>query len=343
MSDIRKCENIRSFFNRRVCAFPEQTHGVSEDIYETVRQVGAQADAIVIGDGEHSSMENQTVMYSRDMARALAESGVTKLYVEFPQELQSFADDLMQGGTLDSFVDGMDERFHVVWHQGEEKQIFLRQMGDFIQTASRMGIDVSFADRGLAHFSELQKEILDHMVEEMTQSGLVQGSVESVVPGTVEKFGIESVKEVNRLFYETRFDDKALYDFIVADAGNEKYAVFFGANHDHLVALMEQGGISVMTMDMYGTREAYDHSASVYMKNAVPGVYPPKAQFTHIAEEGTVQATAQAGKSQLSLLNATPLGRLLFARTPAESAQQDSPAVSPAITSDVTLSVPAAM
>ncbi|MDB5491713.1 MAG: hypothetical protein JWO78_1562 [Micavibrio sp.] len=178
---------------------------------QVIKSVGQNADLIMIGDTNHKDAGIRGLAVTRDNMVAMAESGISHLYVEIDQKLQPLAEKLIENKNDPHALAEFGREFNKDYGDatGNDNGIYTRQLAETILTGDKLGIKVHFANpgNGWKEYGEAERYANEN-------------------PNDAQ--GIEQRLKLGR---DARFDDKQLAGFINETSRGEKSAMIYGSSH----------------------------------------------------------------------------------------------------------------
>lgn len=225
---------------------------VKQSIEDLVRLTGKNHQNLLLGDTHHQDNGIARFVSRQDTMVALAESGVTHLFLEFPVWLQHLADAYADGVlTKDAFADQMASRYNSYHHQKDEARERYLITATMIDNAKKAGIQTHFIDGGEGSFSPLgglrkkmeeaevdyqkkykiaDSEFVGHFVDKKNASQ-IQNHVRQYFAKNYPEISDPLEKYVKALVQARIAGDPALADRINEIAKGEKSAIFYGVQH----------------------------------------------------------------------------------------------------------------
>jgi hypothetical protein len=257
---------------------------------DMIRMVAKNTDLIVLGDTHHNNADVRGIASKEDNMVALANAGVSDIFIEYNQDLQPLADDLAAGEiSRDKFTVEFDKHYHNV--QGNEKGQVTSQVADMIQKGSELGIHIHFAnpENGQEAIRNLRKESerLDHDVLLAMWDETYEG----------KKIDFENRKnDITRRVKAAaidRFDDQQLAAFINQTAKG-KSVLIYGAGHGSRFGDFEKHlQMSVMKVNLFANPGMVKATEKLLKGMNSEGIAlgEEKADLVYFIDNGTVQTT----------------------------------------------------
>lgn len=226
------------------------TRRYTNNLPEIISRAGAHGDHILIGDTDHSQLDIHQRVASPDVLKALAENGISKIFIERDQTLQNFADQLYQGEIdRDQFIDRMSARMEMMHVDEDISRQFHASTADLILGAKGFGMEVYFADPGVENLkfpSEIIAAYDQVFARYLEENGISQSDSDEylkdpekhndfkayAVDRIVGIVGADRYQELMKDWIpQQRLDDTNLAKFINEKSGGEPVAVFYGSSH----------------------------------------------------------------------------------------------------------------
>ena len=212
---------------------------------QVIRSTAQNSDLTIIGDSNHSKVEIRNDAMNTESLIAMAETGVTHLFVEVDQTLQPLADDLIQNKSSPDAKEKFSRAFYEEYGdaKGNETGAYTRQLIDTILTADRLGIQVHFANPANGREES-------NAAEEYAENNLDDE---------------EGIKAKYEIANKARFNDQQLAEFINQTAKGEKSVVIYGSSHASRFGDFEkfyEG--STAKIDIYNNVSEYAQQIKVY-------------------------------------------------------------------------------
>jgi len=192
---------------------------------DLVRLSYRHADITLIGDGNHTKDDLFEHFGEPETAVALAESGVTQMFIEVQTKFQEHVDHLANGDIdKEQFIkDMLDDGFNANHRDDKET---LGEIADIVKRANQAGIEVHCADLGNG---------VDEMVDAIVEKHFFE---EGRYPNAVTQ---ETVNVADKKSWDARLDDRGLAEFINDRVPEgEKAVVIYGYHHGSLFGDFEE-------------------------------------------------------------------------------------------------------
>lgn len=220
---------------------------------QVIRSAGQNADLIMIGDTDHADVSIRGLAVTQNNMVAMAEAGITHLYVEVDQKLQPLADKLIQNRNDPNAAAEFGREFNKDYGSstGNETGAYTRQLTQTILTADKLGIQVHFANPGNGW-------------KEYDQADQYAAENPDDAQGIEEKLKVAS---------EVRLDDRQLAEFINETSRGEKSVMIYGSSHGSRFGDFENSyDGNAIKIDVYSDPQQYREKMEIDKESAKMGM-----------------------------------------------------------------------